>query len=48
MKKKENIIIVLLIIILIWLAILSYAMFIQDKNIKLHEYWIRTALDMAK
>lgn len=44
MKKKENIIIALLIIILIWLGVLSWAMFNQDKKNELHEFYLKEIL----
>ncbi len=43
-KKKENIIIALLIVILVWLAVLSWVIFLQDKNIKLHEFYLKEIL----
>jgi hypothetical protein len=43
-EKKENIIIALLIVILVWLAVLSWVIFLQDKNIKLHEFYLKEIL----
>ena len=43
-KKKENIIIALLIVVLIWLAVLSWAIFNQDKNLDLHEFYLKEIL----
>ena len=44
MRKKENIIIALLIIVLVWLAVLSWFIFNQDKNIELHEFYLKEIL----
>lgn len=46
--KKQNIIIVLLVLVLVWLGVLSWFFFALDKKLELHEFWIKTALDMAK
>jgi predicted negative regulator of RcsB-dependent stress response len=41
MKKKENLIIALLIIILMWLGVLSWTVFNQDKKNELNEFYFR-------
>jgi len=47
-NKKQNIIIALLLMILVALLFLFWRVFALEKKLELHEYWIRTALDMAK
>ena len=43
-QRKQNVIIALLIIILVWLGVLSWAIFNQDKNLDLHEFYLKQIL----
>ena len=44
MKTKQNIVIALLIVILIWLAVITWFIFNQDKTLKLHEFYLKEIL----
>ena len=48
MNKGQKIIIALLVLVLLWLSVLTWFLLDHKSILELHEFWIKTALDMAK